>query len=128
MADACVPLLVVTIALAVASLFQFALTRSGGTRAMGPNGLVGIKMASTRRSAGAWIAGHEAAQPGLLAAGVTGLGASVPLGIWIQRSPEPGAALFVACLATAVLVAGLFLYAVGCAHRAAVKSGDDAAE
>lgn len=121
-----VPLLAVAIGIAAVCLLQHHLTRSGAAREMGPNRLVGIKTRATLASADAWARGHAAAQPALLAAAVTGLGAGVPLAlVHVATGGVGGAGFVVACASTTVAVLVLVGVAVGRANGAARRSRPD---
>ena len=120
MDSAYVALLVLTAALSAVCLLQFVMTRLGATQGMGPNRLAGIKTKATLASDGAWRAGHAAAQPALLTAAVTGLGAAIPLALWQASSDtDPSPAFTVVCALAAAAVAVLFGLAVHRANHAA---------
>jgi hypothetical protein len=126
MDSAHVPLLVLTAALAAACLLQFVMTQLGATQGMGPNRLAGIRTRATLASDDAWRAGHAAAQPALLTAAVTGLGAALPLALWRAWSDtDPTPAFTVVCALAAAAVAVLFGLAVHRANRAARQVTDD---
>ena len=125
MDSAYVPLLVLTAALSAVCLLQFVMTQLGATQGMGPNRLAGIKTKATLASDGAWRAGHAAAQPALLTAAVTGLGAAIPLALWQASSDtDPSPAFTVVCALAAAAVAVLFGLAVHRANRAARQVTD----
>ncbi|MDN5895198.1 MAG: SdpI family protein [Nocardioides sp.] len=91
---------------------------------MGPNRIVGIKTRATQASDNAWSAGHRAAQPALLAAALTGLGAAIPLGLSAWLTDASGSVVLTTASAlTAVLVLALGGYAVYRANSAARHAG-----
>lgn len=69
------------------------------------NGLVGIRIPSTRRSDAAWDAGHRAAAPALQASGLAAL-VLVALAL-VLRLPGWSASAIVSSIAAAVALLGL---------------------
>lgn len=129
MDSAYIPLLAGTAALSAVCLLQFVLSQVGATSGMGPNRFAGIKTKATLASDGAWKAGHDAAQPALLTAAVTGLGLAVPLALWQTSSDgEPPAAFTAACALAAVTVVVLFWTAIRRADKAARQTITDGGE
>jgi|SRR5690349_5178103 SdpI/YhfL family protein len=113
-------LLAVMLPIAAASLLQYVMTRLGGTDGMGPNRLVGIRTRATLASDGAWRAGHEAAQPWLLAAAVLGAALGVPLVVWrIVAGPDLPLGSTVACAVATAAVLTCFATGIARAQHAA---------
>lgn len=95
----------------------------GSQRRLPPNGFVGVRLPSTRRSDAAWYAAHEAAAAPLGVAG--GVGAFCGLGVLVTGLDTIGVA--VAVIGTVALLAGPSIATVA-AVGAAAKVDDAPAD
>lgn len=81
--------------------------------------MVGIKTSATLSSDAAWKAGHEAAQPALMAVVVTGSGALLTvLGLRLLAPDAQTAAVVIAAMGLLAVI-GLFVRAARLANSAA---------